>query len=179
MTKILNYLKIAIVLVGVLVGIQVPAFIDQYGKNLNSRLSESRNSISEFQDDADKYFDGDLNKLIAHYEGKKDPVIVSGGESIGALLSRNQNLLKAQAKYSESTYSAYTHVFIDPVKEIRADVWQNYTYSVVFNQAAIIAAVASGLGGLMFFELSIFLLILASKALNKSSKRDTVTGATS
>ena len=63
MTKILDYLKIAAVLVGVLVGVQFPAFIDQYGKNLDSRLSESSNSIAEFQDDADKYFDGDLKKL--------------------------------------------------------------------------------------------------------------------
>jgi hypothetical protein len=179
MTKIFDYLKIAAVLVGVLIGVQIPAIIDQYGKNLDSRLSESSNSIAEFQDDADKYFDGDLNKLIAHYESKNDPVIVSGGESIGALLSRNQTLIKAQARYRESTYSAYAHVLFNPIKEIRADVRKNYTYSIVLNKAGIIAAVVSGLGMLMLFELGIFLLVLTSQALNKSSKRDAVNSAPS
>lgn len=173
MSNILNYLKISVVIISILIGIQVPAFVDQYGKSLDSRLAESENSIAEFQDDADKYFDGDLDKLIKHYENKEDPVIVSGGESIETLVSRNKILVNAQVKYQESFYSSYIHVLFSPIKEIREDVWRNYTYSIVLNKVEIIASVISGVGTLMLIDLLIFLLSLLTKVIKNPSKRDT------
>jgi len=168
MKKLLDYIKLAVLLGGVLMGVQIPGLVDQYGSSLDSRVSESGNSIAEFQDDADKYYGGDINKLIAHYDNKSDPVIVSGGESIGALVSRNQYLAKAQREFHRSAYSAYIHVFISPVEEVRYDVWSNYTYKVILNGSAITIAIVSGLIALGLFELTFFLLGLALPVLSRS-----------
>lgn len=177
MKKILDYLKITAVLVSVLVGVQVPAFVDQYGKNLHSRLLESNKSINEFKDDAEKFFNGDIQQLIAHYENKPDPVIAAGGESIGALFARNQYLAKALVEYKKSVYNAYLHVLLSPVDEIRTTVWSNYTYSVVLNKSAIIFGVCSGVASLMLFELTIFLFALIFNALFKSRKQSIAKGS--
>ena len=117
MKKILDYLKLSVFVLGVLVGIQIPGFIDQYGKNLDARVSESGNSVSEFQDDADNYFGGDINRLIEYYSNNVDPVIISGGESIEAIFSRGQLLINAQQQFNQSVYGSYAHVFISPVEK--------------------------------------------------------------
>ena len=175
MSKIFDYLKIVVLLIGVLVGIQVPGFVDQYGKNLASRVSESDNSISRFQNDADKYFSGDIDKLIQHYRTTSDPVIASGGESIESLFVRNRSLLNAYEEFTKSTYSSYYHVTTNPVQEIMSDTWQRYTHSVVLNSQAIIAGIICAVTILVLFELLIFLLVLPARKLKsgatKSKKR--------
>ena len=148
-----------------------PGIVDQYGKNLGSRTAESVRSLSEFQDDADRYFDGDLNKLIEHYAKKNDPVIISGGESIAALLLRNQQLVKAQKSFNSSIYNQYFHVFITPIAEISLDVWTNYTYKVVLNGSAISVGVVSGLLTLASFELLIFFFNLVFHTLKNKVHR--------
>ena len=172
MKKLFEYIKFSIFVTGVLMGVQIPGFIDQYGNNLDARVSESASSVAEFQGDADKYFNGDMDKLVKHYENKSDPVIVSGGESIGALVSRNNYLVGAQKKFNQSIYASYVHVFFNPVEQIRRDVWSNYTYKVVLNGSAIVIGILSGLVVCGAFELSIFLLfIIRYRRLTEKPKR--------
>ena len=172
MKKLLDYIRFAVFVAGVLIGVQIPDFVDQYGNSLNARVSESANSVSEFQDDADKYFNGDMNKLVEHYDNKSDPVIISGGESIGALVSRNQFLVAAQKRFSQSAYAAYLHVFVSPVEEIRNDVWNNHTYKVVLNVSAIFIGILFGFITSGLFELAILLLGLAIQVFNRKPKTD-------
>lgn len=161
MKKLFDYVKLAVFVVGVLVGIQIPGFVDQYGKNLDARVSESSKSVAQFQDDADKFFDGDMDRLSGHYKKTRDPVIVSGGSSITALVTRNERLRLAQQDFQQSTFGAYVHVLINPVHEVRQDVWGKYTYEVVLNVSAIAVGVAIGLLALGFFELvSSFLMAM-------------------
>ncbi|MDY0223604.1 MAG: DUF2937 family protein, partial [Desulfobacterium sp.] len=84
-----SYIRVFVFLGCTLVGIQVPAFVDQYGKSLESRLIESRIALNEFQDDADKYFDGSVEELIAHYKKNDDQVFNEGGRSIQSIYDRN------------------------------------------------------------------------------------------
>jgi len=158
MIKILSYFKYSTALFSVLIGVQFPSFIDQYGKNLNSRLSESNNSIVEFQNDADEFFKGNLTKLIEHYENDEDPVIISGGDTIRVITLRNKQLLEAQTKFQKSYLYACVHVLIYPIKEIRTDVWENYTYSITLNKTAILSAIIFLISALAIFDFVIFLI---------------------
>ncbi len=143
------------VLLAILVGVQIPGFVDEYGKNLSARLAESTKSVTEFQGIADKYFKGSLDALLDHFESKPDPVIVAGGESISTIVSRNQSLLKAQTAFNKKPYES---VFLKPIQEIRKDTWLNYTYKVVLNKAAIISAVACGVIILILLDMIFFVL---------------------
>ena len=144
MHKIVDYLRLILFAGGVLLGVQVPEFVDQYGKNLRSHLLESSLSLQEFKGDAQRYFNGDLDKLIAHYQNKADPVIKDGGASISAIYSRNLHLKQAWATFSKSTYSAYSQVFFTPLADIKNEVWSNFTYAIVLNQSAIISGLCCG-----------------------------------
>ncbi|MDF1832124.1 MAG: DUF2937 family protein [Porticoccaceae bacterium] len=145
MHPISDYLRLLFFTSGLLIGVQVPAFIDQYGKSLEAHLLESTAALREFEKDAERYFDGDLAQLIAHYQKHGDPVIRDGGNSINAIYIRNQVLAQAWKSFTTSSYSAYTHVLLAPLTEIKKEVWRSYTYSIILNPSAIISGLTGGL----------------------------------
>lgn len=165
MKKIMDYLKLAVLIFGVLIGVQIPGFVSQYGQNLDARVAESSKGLSQFQQDADQYFNGNLQQLLEHYDRNQDPVIVAGGQSIKALVLRNQMLTQAQSNFHQSLYSPYLQVFVSPIAEIRQDVWNHYEYKVILNAEAISIGVIFGLMVLALSELALFILFLLLKTL--------------
>ena len=72
-----SYIRVFVLVGCSLIGIQVPGFVDQYGKSLESHLTESEIALNEFQDDADKYFNGSMERLIIRYQQNDDRVFVT------------------------------------------------------------------------------------------------------
>ncbi|MFW1678502.1 DUF2937 family protein [Pontibacter sp. JAM-7] len=171
MRKVFEYLKLIVFVAGVLAGVQVPGFVDQYGKHLNSRLAESSRSVAAFQQDADTYFGGDIAQLIVHYKNTADPAIVSGANHIDELFSRNQVLLNAQETFNRSLLSAYTQVLFTPVPEVRVDTWQQYAFVVLLDRSALVVGVLAGVLVLLGLELSVVLLNRAIRRSNRSRHR--------
>jgi hypothetical protein len=167
MRKITEYLRLILFVTGVLMGIQVPGFVDQYGKSLQSRLVESQHSLREFQQDADKFFGGDIQQLVAHYQQQKDPVFNAGAKSIQAIYSRMSLLSTALNQFNQSFYNAYSQVFISPIDDIRSHVWQHYTYNIMLNGSAITVGLLMGLLFAMCIETLLHLLILLLKTSTK------------
>jgi len=165
MRKILDYLRLLVFAGSVLVGLQVPGFIDQYGNSLEAHLAESSLGLDEFQQDAERYFDGSLDQLIAHYKNSPDPVIRDGGLSLSAIYSRNLILTRAWMAFNTSTYSAYTHVIFAPLNTIKNKVWSNYTYSILLDQSAIISGLSCGLALSLLLDLSALLIGLMAQQL--------------
>lgn len=157
MKFIYSYFKMGVIIACTLLGIQVPGFVDDYGKHLNARLIESNQAVAEFQDDADKFFGGDLNKLVTHYKTSNDDVFTEGGNSIEAVVSRNTQLKHAWAKFKQSMFGAYSQTLATPIPEVRQEVWKNYSFNVLLNKSTIIIGVVIGFLCLLLFELSVFL----------------------
>lgn len=158
MNKIAEYFRLILFACGVLVGVQVPSFVDQYGKSLESHYIESNFSLNEFQDDADKYFSGDLSKLIKHYQDNPDQIFNDGGDSIDAIFQRNQLLEQAITRYNSSTFSSYTQIVVNPIPEIRDEVWTGYTYGIILDKFAVVFGLAFGLSFAFAFSFLFFLL---------------------
>ena len=170
MRKIIEYLRLIFFVGGVLVGVQIPNFVDQYGKTLESHFLESQKNLGEFQADANKYFDGNLDKLIEHYGSIQDPIVNDGGKSITAIYKRNITFADALARFTQSIYSPYIQALITPITEIKKEVWKNYTYSINLTTAAILWGLVSGLFLSALIEFTMFLLFHTHKAFNKQSQ---------
>ncbi|MDY0376505.1 MAG: DUF2937 family protein [Desulfobacterium sp.] len=160
-----SYIRVFVFLGCTLVGIQVPAFVDQYGKSLESRLIESQIALNEFQDDADKYFDGSVEELIAHYKKNDDQVFNEGGRSIQSIYDRNIMLVSSFAQFESSSWSAYTQALISPVPDVRREVWKNYSYAIQLNPSAVAFGLITGLIFTLVIELLLRLLCNAPKLL--------------
>lgn len=170
MGRLYEYLRLILFAISLLIGIQVPGFVDQYGKSLQSHLLESQRSIGDFQDDADKYFDGDIRQLIEHYVKAADPVIMSGGKNIDALFSRQEELQQAFNDFQSSFYSPYLQVAVKPVKDIRQQVWERYTHTIVLTQEAVIVGVLSGVLMLLVVGIAAVFLTVIYRLFSLSRK---------
>lgn len=139
-----DYLRLIVFFSAALIGVQVPSFVDLYGQKLESHALESSHSISQFQNDADKYFDGDLKLLVKHYQSKSDPIIVDGGDSIANLLERNIILRSALINFKKNTLSRYQHSLYQPLTEIQKETIDAYDYSIKLNLSGIVWAISAG-----------------------------------
>ncbi len=155
MSIFFSYLRTFVFLGFALLGVQVPVFVDQYGKSLESHLAESRIALNAFQDDADKYFDGSLEKLIDHYIGNEDQVFNDGGRSIQSIYDRYRLLQNSFAQFQSNRWSGYSQALFAPVPDVRSEVWKNYTYAIKLTPGAIAFGLLVGL----FFSLGIELVV--------------------
>ncbi len=169
MSLLFSYVRVFVFLGCTLMGIQVPAFVDQYGKSLESHLAESRIALDAFQDDADQYFDGSLERLIAHYTGNEDQIFNEGGRSIQSIYDRHLMLKTRFGQFQSSLWSAYTQALISPVPDVGREVWKNYSHAIQLKPSAIAFGLMSGLIFTLAIELLLKLLCNAPKLLNKRS----------
>lgn len=165
-----SYIRIFVFLGLTLAGIQVPSFVDQYGKSLESHLTESRIALNEFQDDADQYFDGNIEKLIGHYKDNKDQVFNEGGRSIKSIYDRNLMLRRNFEEFRSSYWSAYTQALVSPVPDVRRQVWESYSYTIQLKPVAIAFGLITGLILTLGLELLLRLLCKSPKLLKKRSR---------
>ncbi|UCX03193.1 DUF2937 family protein [Shewanella glacialimarina] len=142
---LMDYLRIILFVCGVLIGIQVPGFVDQYGQRLEAHQLEAKLSLAEFQRDADRFFGGDFNKLISHYRQNNDPVVNAGGESIESIYQRYVLLTEALTQFRQHSYSPYQQLILAPQQDIQVEVWKNYSHVILLKPEAIAIGMLLGL----------------------------------
>ncbi|WP_154245844.1 DUF2937 family protein [Kangiella sp. HZ709] len=167
--KLLNYFKLITFSVLVLIGIQAPGFVSDYGKNLDARLAESKLSITPFQNTADKHFNGNIDKLINHYNNNGDQVLIEGGESISQVLMRHKLLQEAHASFKASTFASYQHTLLNPIADIRQQAWDSYDFQVLLNKEALLFGLIFALIIMSIVEILMSLLGLLKRRNSRSS----------
>ena len=166
----LRYVRLFIFAIALLFGLQVPGFVEQYGIRLEARLLESKNNLGAFQDDADKYFSGDINRLIAHYKNKPDQIIQDGGVSIEAILIRNQTLISAHQNFTKNNVAPYLHTFFQPVHDVRENTLNNYNFMVLLNSKSILFGLSLGVSFILLIDFLLMVLSHLFKSLIKRPK---------
>lgn len=144
MRVIFSYLRLSLFVLGVLAGVQVPHFVDQYGKALQSHYLEVEQNIEQFQQEADKYFNGDIQQLIAYYKASDDKVFVEGGDSIDTIYQRYKTLRDKYQQFQYDAWSAYRQTFLFPVNSVRTEVQTSYDYAIRLTPDAIVIALVIG-----------------------------------
>ncbi|GIU49412.1 DUF2937 family protein [Shewanella sp. KT0246] len=145
MKSIMEYLRLILFVSGVLLGVQVPAFVDQYGQRLHAHSQEAKLSLAEFQRDADRFFGGDIQQLIAHYQQNPDQVINAGGDSIEAIYQRYQLLNVALIQFNQTDFSGFKQVAFEPMEDIRQEVWHHFSHTIMLDTRAISIGLLLGL----------------------------------
>ncbi|MBJ9977147.1 DUF2937 family protein [Pseudomonas sp. S75] len=132
-----GYLRLLLFTVGLLVGVQVPGLVKDYGQRVEAHLLESREALSGFQETAERFFNGDLQALLRHYRGSDDPVFVSDANSIESLMVRNQ-LLENEWQSLQGSWAARTwHVLVQADPALRQETLNGYSYQILLVPEAI------------------------------------------
>lgn len=145
MSLFIAYLRLLLFFAAALVGVQVPAFVDQYGQALEARYQESGRNLAAFQRDADRYFGGDMVRLIEHYRRSGDPVFHDGGDSIQALHHRHGALGEALTAFRQGPLQAYWQALMAPAADVRTQAWRSYSYAIQLSPTAIALGAAVGM----------------------------------
>ena len=139
-----NYLRLIVFALGLLIGIQLPGFVDQYVKRVDAHLIEVSRNFAGFQEIADKYFGGDVEALIAHHVASADQAFHDEARSIREMYARLALLRAELAALKGSLAQQILHVAFHPNKEILDETRAAYTYTVPLSPPAVICGVALG-----------------------------------
>lgn len=153
-----SYLRLTLFALGLLVGIQVPAFIEAYERHVEARRLEAQQSLLGFQDTAGRFFEGNLNALVEHYRASDDPVIQSDARSVAALVERARLLDREWRIMQGPWYAQAWHVLIGADQDLRRQVWSSYRFQVLLAPEAIAWGLCSALLLAWVIE-SIYLLL--------------------
>ena len=142
---LLSYLRLVLFAIGLLVGVQVPGFINDYAKRVEAHLIEAQTGLRGFESTAQQFFNGDLQALVAHYRASDDPVFQSDAKSLGAMLDRQVALDKQFQAMQGPWYIRALQVAVAADPDIRLETWNGYSYQILLTPEAMVWAMGGAL----------------------------------
>ncbi|KIK86165.1 DUF2937 family protein [Pseudomonas koreensis] len=142
---LLSYLRLVLFAAGLLIGVQVPGFINDYAKRVEAHLIEAQTALRGFQGTAEQFFKGDLQALVAHYRASDDPVFRSDADSLSTLLIRQTALDKQFQAMQGPWYIRFLQVVLAADPDIRKETWNGYSYQILLTPEAMIWGMSGAL----------------------------------
>jgi hypothetical protein len=142
---LLSYVRLVLFAAGLLIGVQVPGFINDYAKRVEAHLIEAQTGLRGFQGTAEHFFKGDMQALVAHYRASEDPVFRSDADSLSTLLSRQIALDKQFQAMQGPWYIRFLQVVLAADPDIRKETWNGYSYQILLTPEAMIWGMSGAL----------------------------------
>lgn len=142
---LLSYLRLVLFAAGLLIGVQVPGFINDYAKRVEAHLIEAQTGLRGFQGTAEQFFKGDLQALVAHYRASDDLVFRSDADSLSTLLNRQTALDKQFQAMQGPWYIRFLQVVLAADPDIRKETWNGYSYQILLTPEAMIWGMSGAL----------------------------------
>ena len=139
-----NYLRLVVFALGLLIGVQVPGFVDQYAKRVSAHQIEVARNFAGFQETADRYYGGSVEALIAHHVASADPAFNDEARSIRAMYQRLTALTAELAALQGPLIARIVHVALRPNPEILAETRAAYSYTVPLSPPAVVSGITIG-----------------------------------
>ena len=144
-----------------LLGLQLPNFLQQYELRLQGHFVEAQQHLAEFQSLADKYFAGDLNALITKHKSSKDSLYREEALVIENTYSRVQFLQQKIDNLNQPIWyrlGELTQQINDPIVN---ETWAGYQANVLLNQQAILVGLSVAILLMLSIEFFFYLVKLS------------------
>jgi hypothetical protein len=164
MTNILyRYLIVVLACIALLAGLQVPNFVDQYQKRLDAHLREVIVNLQPFQEIANKYFGGDMNKLIELHRASAENPFQEEGAAIEKMVARKLRFETEMAALNVSLPLKALHVLLHGDSEMLGETKTQYSYAVPMSEEALVFGISLTVAFLLLAELLFALLRLLAR----------------
>jgi hypothetical protein len=136
----------------VVAGGLVPGFIAQYRQRLGGRLDQARLDLQPWQSLADRFYAGDIDKLIQYHLSSTDPKFHAEGAIIRSLVTNVQQLQSAVDALHANLYQqlAYLTLHADPAL-IRATA-HDWVPTFALSAEGLLFALVVGVGVWLLFQ---------------------------
>ena len=162
-----TYSRLFIFAGGLLLGIQVPNFIDQYERRIDAHYLEVSANISGFQSTADLLFSGDIEALITYYAESNDLVFESDAQSIRVIVARYSRISNEREALSRNIFAAAMHVLLYADAEFIDETFEQYGYTVPLNMLAVGWGIAIALLLTITIDLGVFGCVKCAGLINR------------
>jgi len=153
MSILYRYLIVIVACVSLLLGLQIPNFVDQYQKRVDAHLREVTNNLQPFQDIANTYLGGNIAKLIEMNIRSDAKPLQEEGRAIEKMVKRKLRFEADMAALQTSLPMKALHIFLHGDQEIFDEAMAQYSYAVPVNQDALMFGAAVAIATLMVAEL--------------------------
>lgn len=138
-----------------LIGVQIPNFVTQYKQRLDAQLTEALVYYVQFEEIAERYFDGDMQALIRKHETSPEDVFRAEARPLRELVERVARYRYQQDQLDTSYPGQIWFLATQADPELRANTWRMYSFNVPLTQQAVIT-------GALFALLLVLLLDVCS-----------------
>jgi len=137
MGTLYRYTLILIACAALLVGIQIPNFVDQYQKRLDAHLSEVKNNLQGYQDIADRLYGGSLAALIAKHQHSTDPAFQQEAQPLANIVQRYEHFSQELAALATGLPGKIAHIVTQGDRELLSETYSDYSFAVPLNETAV------------------------------------------
>jgi F0F1-type ATP synthase assembly protein I len=147
-----SYARLILFTAGVLVGVQVPSFVDQYFKRVSAHQKEAMSNFRGFEQTAGRHFSGDVRALLRHYEASADPVFQADAKNIEAIFTRLRRHTEELEVLGSSLVHQIFHVVFAADRDIVRETRNEFSATIPLNRSAILCGLVLGLFTAVLFE---------------------------
>ena len=158
MSVVYRYLMIIIACASLLIGLQVPSFVDQYQKRVDAHLREVIVNLQPFVEIATKYFDGDMEKLLALHRNSEALPFKEEGKAIEQMLQRKTHFEAELSALNTALPQRALHVLLHSDEQLREEALAQYSYTVPLDIPALSFGAGAAIAVLLIVELLLALL---------------------
>ena len=158
MNVIYRYLMVIVACISLLIGLQVPSFVDQYQKRVDAHLREVIVNLQPFVEIATKYFDGDMEKLLALHRNSEAQPFKEEGKAIEQMLQRKTHFEAELSALNTDLPHRALHVLLHSDAQLREEALAQYSYTVPLDIPALSFGAGVAIVVLLIVELLMALL---------------------
>jgi len=167
MRVLYRYFLVLIACASILLGIQIPNFVDQYEKRLDAHFIEVGNSLRGYQEIADRYYDGSVAALIKKHEESKDRANRDEAGPIRNIYERYLRFKDEKRSLETGLVGKVAFIIAKGDRELINETYINYSFTIPLNRAAVLSGALSAAFVLLLVEL----LMMALSRLFRSPRR--------
>lgn len=159
-----RYLMIVVACLALLMGLQLPNLADQYQKRVDAHLREVTVNFQPFQNIADQYFNGSIEKLIEFHRQSGQKPFQEEGAAVEQMYQRKLRFSAELAAMKSSMTNRIMHILFNSDQEMMTETLAQYSYTVPLNQDAMVVGAAIATAVLLMLEL----LLAAARLITRS-----------
>lgn len=155
-----SYLRLLLFILGLLFGVQVFGFIDDYVKCVDVYCLEVVQNIQGFQQIVGQFFNGSLEELVRYYCSNSDLVFQCDGENFDCLMCCVCMFDVEWQVMQGFWYVCVWYMLCVLNYELLMEIYVSYSYQVLFKFEVIVWGLGCVLLVVWIVELIVYLLVL-------------------
>jgi len=143
--------------ISLLLGLQLPNFLQQYELRLQGHFSEAQQQLKQFQTLADVYFSGDLQALITKHKNSDVEVFRDESLVIQNSYTRVQFLQQKIDHLKQPIWYRLGYLGLETQEPIVLETWEHYEANILLNQQAILVGIVVAILMMLMLETLLYL----------------------